>query len=209
MKSNYNDCLNRLLKDEGGYTNDPSDSGGPTNFGITLSDYRRYINNRGQAIDVKNMTVDQAKVIYKDKYWNALNCDTLPSGLDYTVFDYAVNSGLGRPRKALQQFKDETGVQLIEAINNERTTFLRDISGGKNAKFLKGWLARVKRVNDYSLVLAKKKDNTTGPVVGAGTIGIGATISHYWHDYQSVIIISTMVLAAAIAIAVHYYRNKK
>ena len=46
MKSNYNDCLTRLLKDEGGYTNNPNDSGGPTNYGITLADYRKYINAR-------------------------------------------------------------------------------------------------------------------------------------------------------------------
>ena len=46
MKQNFNDCLNRLLKDEGGYTNDPNDNGGPTNFGITIADYRKYIDRK-------------------------------------------------------------------------------------------------------------------------------------------------------------------
>src|SRR6185312_9585820 len=145
MKNNYDDCLTRLLKDEGGYTNDKSDSGGPTNFGITLSDYRKYINSRGTAEDVRRMSVDQAKAIYRSKYWDALNCDNLPSGVDYTCFDYGVNSGLGRPRKALQRFKSLSGSNLINAINDERTAFLKAIGVGKNARFLKGWLNRVSR----------------------------------------------------------------
>jgi lysozyme family protein len=154
MKTNFNDCLTRLLKDEGGYSNDPSDSGGATNFGITIADYRKYINSSGTALDVRRMTVDEAKSIYKTKYWDALGCDQLPSGVDYTAFDYGVNSGLGRPRKALQKFKSLTGTKLIDAINDERIAFLQSISAGKNAKFLKGWLARVSRVRNYSKTLA-------------------------------------------------------
>src|SRR5260221_4249705 len=125
MKSNFNDCLTRLLKDEGGYTNDPIDPGGPTNFGITLTDYRKYIDSQGTANDVKNMRLDDAKTIYRTKYWNVLGCDQLSSGVDYTVFDYGVNSGLGRPRKALQRFNNLSGVALIDAINNERMAFLQ------------------------------------------------------------------------------------
>src|SRR6266852_2743100 len=159
MKSNFNDCLTRVLKDEGGYSNDPSDSGGATNFGITIADYRKYINSSGTSLDVKNMIVDQAKIIYKSKYWDALGCDSLPSGVDYTCFDYGVNSGLGRPRKALQKFKSLTGTKLIDAINDERTAFLQAIGVGKNAKFLKGWLARVSRVRNYSKSLVSIAPN--------------------------------------------------
>lgn len=206
MKSNYQNCLTRLLKDEGGYTNNKNDSGGPTNFGITLTDYRLYINSKGTAVDVKNMTVDQAKVIYKAKYWDAINGDTLPSGVDYTCFDYAVNSGLGRPRKALQRFKSKTGADLINAINDERTAFLQSIGVGKNAVFMNGWMARVARVRAYSLSLAK--DNSTGPVAGTGVMGLGASLAAYWHSHETAIIISAVVLAIAIGTAIHFYRNK-
>lgn len=206
MKQNYSNCLTRLLKDEGGYTNNPNDSGGPTNFGITLADYRLYINSKGKAVDVKNMTVDQAKVIYKAKYWDAINGDTLPSGVDYTCFDYAVNSGLGRPRKALQRFKSKTGVDLINAINDERTAFLQSIGVGKNAVFMKGWMARVARVRAYSLSLAK--DTSAGPIAGASTLGLGASLSAFWHGHETSIIIGSIVAAIAIGTAIHFYRNK-
>lgn len=206
MKSNFNDCLNRLLKDEGGYTNDPNDSGGPTNFGITITDYRKYINPKGSANDVRNMTVSQAKTIYKSKYWDALDCDNLSSGVDYTCFDYGVNSGLGRPRKVLQRFKSLSGAELIDAINNERASFLRSIAGGKNAKFLDGWLSRVSRVRSYSKKLSQ--NNVTGPVTGGGLAGFGLAISQYWHTHETAIIIGSLVTAVIVGTLIHLYKNK-
>jgi len=170
MRSNFNDCLGRLLKDEGGYSNNPNDSGGPTNFGITLTDYRKYIKSTGTAVDVKSMSQSQAGTIYRSKYWDALNCDALESGVDYTVFDYGVNSGLGRPQKALQRFKGQTGTILIDSINNERTAFLEALAVGKNAVFRNGWLARVARVKNYSHYL-----NAQAP-----TSGILSYISNFF-----------------------------
>jgi lysozyme family protein len=209
MKQNYNDCLNRLLKDEGGYTNNPNDSGGPTNFGITLGDYKKYIDKNGTAVDVKNMTVAQAKAIYKPKYWDALGCDSLASGVDYMCFNYGVISGLGRPRKALQRFKSLKGSDLIDAIYNEQVTFFKSISGGKNAVFLKGWLARASRVKSYSHFLnANSKDNTTGPVAGGAVVGFGGAISQYWHSHETAIIIGAVLLAVLVGTIVHMYKNK-
>lgn len=205
MKANYQDCLNRLLKDEGGYTNHPLDPGGPTNFGITLTDYRKYINKNGVAEDVKNMSVTDAKSIYKSKYWDAINGDTLPSGVDYTCFDYAVNSGLGRPRKALQRFKSLSGTKLIDAINDERLAFLRGLSTFPT--FGKGWTRRVQGVRDYSKVLAKR-DATSGTAAGAGVAGIGVGLSQYFHNHEILIISSTVALAVIIGAAIYAYKNK-
>lgn len=210
MKQNYNDCLTRLLKDEGGYTNNPNDSGGPTNFGITLADYRKYINKSGTASDVKNMTVAEAKAIYKPKYWDALGCDSLESGVDYSVFDYGVNSGLGRPKKVLQRFGSKKGNDLIDAINDERMIFLQGIGSGKNSVFMAGWTARVKRVRSYSHFLNANppKDNSTGAIVGAGVLGFGASVSHFWHNHETSIIVCAVIAAFAIGTAIHYIRNK-
>ena len=88
--ANYDEALRRLLAHEGGYTNHPSDPGGPTNFGITIHDYRKYVKPNATAADVRAMTVDEAKAIYRAKYWNAQRCDGLPAGVDYSVFDYAL-----------------------------------------------------------------------------------------------------------------------
>ena len=102
-KWTYNEALRRLLAHEGGYTNHPSDPGGPTHLGITIHDYRKYVKPNATAADVKAMRLDDAKTIYRAKYWNAMRCDELPAGVDYCVFDYGVNSGIGRAPKVLQR----------------------------------------------------------------------------------------------------------
>ena len=101
--SNYDEALRRLLAHEGGYVNHPSDPGGPTNFGITLADYRRYRKSDATAADVRGMKIGDANAIYRAKYWNAQRCDQLPSGVDYSIFDYGVNSGTGRSGKVLRR----------------------------------------------------------------------------------------------------------
>lgn len=215
MKSNFDIVLPLLLKDEGGYCNDPGDNGGPTKYGITIHDVQLYIKKNATASDVKSLTLDEAKDIYKHKYWDSLDCDNLPSGVDYTVFDYGVNSGVGRPRKALQQFKSLSGSKLIDAINNERTAFLTSISDpsnpkyAHNTKFRAGWLARVNRVRTKSQQLVQKKDNVTGPAsAGAAGLTFFATISQYIHDHPYVVIASSVGGAILVGTLIHLYRNR-
>ncbi len=76
-----------VLAHEGGYVNDPADPGGETNMGIT----KRY----HPTVDIKNLTVDQAKSIYFTDYWVPAGCGSLPDGLDLMHFDCAVNEGVG------------------------------------------------------------------------------------------------------------------
>jgi lysozyme family protein len=101
--SSYDEALARLLVHEGGYSNHPSDPGGPTNWGITIRDARAYWKQDATASDVRNLPLAVAKSIYRSKYWAALACDELPAGVDYAVFDYGVNSGIGRAAKVLQR----------------------------------------------------------------------------------------------------------
>src|SRR5712692_3466786 len=101
--SSYDEALARLLVHEGGYSNHPSDPGGPTNWGITIHDARAYWKKDATASDVRNMPVEVAKDIYRSKYWGAMRCDELPAGVDYAIFDYGVNSGIGRAGKVLRR----------------------------------------------------------------------------------------------------------
>src|SRR6185369_1140049 len=161
--------------------------------------------------DVRDMSVEDAKAIYKARYWDSLNCDSLSSGVDYTVFDYGVHSGLGRPRKALGAFKSLSGTKLIEAINNERTAFLKDLVARKpqNEKFLKGWLNRVSRVNSYSLQLAGK-DNVSGPVAGtvAGGVVVASSFSSIFSQHPYLTVGLGIGLAIGIGLIVHLLKNK-
>lgn len=168
--SSYDQSLTRLLKDEGGYTNHPSDPGGPTNFGITLADARRYWKGNATADDVRAMPLSVARQIYRERYWNALRCDELPPGVDYAVFDYGVNSGVGRAGKVLRRvlkLSDRTSAvtddviaaasnanagDLVKAICAERLAFLKALK--TFPVFGRGWTARVNGVRTAALAMA-------------------------------------------------------
>src|SRR4051812_44971697 len=165
------ESIRRVLAREGGYVNPPSAPGGPTNFGITIADYRRYRKADATASDVRAMKVEEAKAIYREKYWRPIDCDELPSGLDYCAFDYAVNSGTGRVPKVLQRVlgisvtgrmddatlaatKKREPRALIEAICDERLRFLHGLKTW--GVFGAGWSTRVGEVRAAALALADK-----------------------------------------------------
>lgn len=170
--STYDESLRLVLKYEGGYTNHPADPGGPTNWGITINDARMYWKKNATAQDVKVMPLSVAKTIYKARYWDVLRCDELPPGLDYTIMDYGVNSGVGRSGKVLRRalgLPDNTSVvtdqviaavrkanitKLINFICSERMAFLRSLRTWPS--FGKGWTARVTAVRAHSLNMAGK-----------------------------------------------------
>lgn len=175
--STYDEALRRLLVSEGGYTNHPSDPGGPTNFGITLADFRKYIKPDATAADVRTMSVDQAKVIYRKCYWDAQRCDELSAGVDYSVFDYGVNSGVGRSGKVLRRvvgLPDNTSAVtdqvlayarvrdpkvLVAAICDERLAFLKSLRTWP--VFGRGWGTRVAEVRAVSLAMAGAAQRVT------------------------------------------------
>src|SRR5574338_200511 len=170
MKSTYDVCLPLLLAHEGGYTNHPRDPGGPTNFGITIFDYRKYVKPNATAADVRAMTVGEAKAIYRKRYWDVQRCDELPAGLDYAVFDYGVNSGIGRSGKVLRRLlklSDQSSavsddviaaarradaMTIVADICNERLRFLRSLRTWQI--FGAGWSRRVAEVKSTALALA-------------------------------------------------------
>lgn len=189
--SSYDEALKRLLVHEGGYSNHPSDPGGPTNWGITIHDYRRYVNLNATAADVRSMPVEVAKRIYRSKYWNALRCDELPAGVDYAVLDYGVNSGIGRAAKVLRRLvglasnssamTDEVvaavgrcdSKNLINAICDERLRFLHGLRTW--SVFGNGWGRRVREVRAAALAMSAKAPGkprpASKPVPGAAAKG--------------------------------------
>jgi lysozyme family protein len=170
MKADQAECIERVLVSEGGYSNHPADPGGPTNWGITLADARRYWKPGATAADVRAMPKAVAVSIYQGKYWDALNCDALAAGLDYSVFDYGVNSGIARAGKVLRRIVGITDADwqvtetvlaaiakrdpkvIIAALDDERMTFLRSLKTWP--VFGAGWGARVSAVKAASLNMA-------------------------------------------------------
>ncbi len=101
---NYQASLALLLAHEGGYSNNPRDPGGPTNKGITQAVYDAYRHDKGLASQsVKLITDAEVAAIYTARYWAKIDGDELPAGVDYALFDYAVNSGPSKAVKDIQR----------------------------------------------------------------------------------------------------------
>lgn len=173
MKQNENQVIKLVLESEGGYSNDAGDPGGPTMYGITIWDVRKYVKSDADADDVKRLTVDQAIEIYDKHYWDPSNGDDQPPGLDYTIIDYGVNSGIGRPPRVasallgieppattwrpdlMKAVRAADPQKLVDAMCDERLHFMHGIRGGDAwSRFGRGWGTRVGSVRKVSKELA-------------------------------------------------------
>jgi len=158
----YRPALSMVLAHEGGFVDHPKDPGGPTNQGITQRVYDAYRKLRGYAVQsVKYITALEVEEIYNKQYWQLVRGDMLPAGLDYAVFDFAVNSGVSRAVRYLQRLVevDDDGAlgnetllatyELAKANEEElvirycanRMAFLKSL--GTFPTFGKGWTRRV------------------------------------------------------------------
>ena len=102
MDSNFNNCLELLLVHEGGFVNDSRDNGGMTNLGVTIKTWEEWVGHPVSEKEMRRLTPLMVTPLYKRKYWDACRANELISGLDYCLFDVAVNSGPGRAIKLLQ-----------------------------------------------------------------------------------------------------------
>ncbi|RUW10551.1 hypothetical protein EOA46_14820, partial [Mesorhizobium sp. M1A.F.Ca.IN.022.05.2.1] len=102
MDRNFQRALSLVLKTEGGWSDNPADPGGATMKGVTLANFRRYVQANATKDDLRNITDAQLAVVYRKFYWDAVAGGQLPDGVDYAVFDFAVNSGAGRAARYLQ-----------------------------------------------------------------------------------------------------------
>lgn len=93
--ANFEQAFSRVIMIEGGYVNDPTDRGGETNYGIS----KRAFPN----VDIKNLTLEQAKDIYRKHYWDKMLADSFPQAIAEELFDTAVNMGVGAASKMLQR----------------------------------------------------------------------------------------------------------
>jgi len=104
MKVTFNEIIEVVLKHEGGYVNDPKDPGGETNFGVSKRAY--------PDVDMKTLTKEGAKDIYKRDYWDKNHCGDLPDELRHVYFDMCVNMGRGRATKIMQETANTKGADL-------------------------------------------------------------------------------------------------
>lgn len=187
MNENFNLFLTEVLKHEGGFVNDPRDAGGATNKGVTIANFRRYVKADATIDDLKKLTNEQAGIIYRRFYWDAVLAAELPSGLDIAMGDYAVNSGPGRPAKAIQKIvgvkvdgrigpetlkaiRARDAKDLIDALCDERLAFMKRAKNTKTGALLwptygNGWQKRVDAIRAKALSLVGKTTEEPKSVV--------------------------------------------
>ena len=161
MRENFESALASVLHHEGGYVHHPSDPGGRTNLGVTQRVWEEWV---GHEVDEKTMRALTPEIVgpmYKAKYWDKIKGDDLPAGVDYIVFDAAINSGPGRAAKWLQQTVGATpdgaigpgtlgkvaampADDIVEKYQQIRLEFLRSLPTWST--FGRGWGRRVQDV---------------------------------------------------------------
>lgn len=169
--SNFSKSLALVLEHEGGYVNHPKDPGGETNFGVTLAVYNAYRQRKGLAQkSVRSITKAEVAEIYRDQYWRTIHADDMASGVDYCLFDYAVNSGPGRAAKEAQRAlgvkvdgiigmntvaaaNAADDAKLINDVCDRRMRFLKSLRTWKT--FGKGWARRVEGVRAAALAMVE------------------------------------------------------
>lgn len=147
---NFDLAFDRLISHEGGYVNHPDDPGGETKWGISKRSYPQ--------LNIKALTRDDAKVIYRRDFWERIKGDTLPDGVAYQLFDFAVNSGIDT---TIRYFQRALGVaddghfgpasaaaaakatesDMIMNLNAERLEFMSKLTVWPT--FGKGWARRI------------------------------------------------------------------
>lgn len=171
VANNQQAALARVLAHEGGNADDPHDPGGRTSRGVTQRVYDAWRRGRDQrARDVFLASMAEVRAIYLEQYWHRVRADELPAGLDYAVFDAAVNSG---PVQAVKWLQRDLGVKVdgvvgqvtlaaararqdvagvISAVCARRMAFLKQLRTWR--RFGAGWTRRVADVERMAIAMS-------------------------------------------------------
>lgn len=146
----FDDAFNRLIGNEGGYTDGKGDPGGETNWGISKRSY--------PDLDIKKLTREDARAVYLRDFWNRIHADELFDGVAYQTFDFAVNSGIETAVRYLQRAvgvaddghwgkisraaaASQSESDSIMRLNAERLDFMTRLNNWPNAS--RGWARRI------------------------------------------------------------------
>ena len=168
MQNNFQECLELVLKSEGGWVNNPQDPGGETNLGVTKRVWEEYV---GHPVDsLKKLTKEDVAPLYEQKYWRPCYGEVLPRGLGYLCFSFGINAGCGRSVKLLQQslglipdgiigprvmqkLRESNIADVIKGFSESRREYYKSLK--TFPIFGKGWIARTDREEQEALMMAK------------------------------------------------------
>ena len=168
MQGNFKECLDLVLKSEGGWVNNPNDPGGETNLGVTKRVWEEYVGHPVESL--KKLTKEDVAPLYEQKYWRPCYGEVLPRGLDLLSFSMGVNAGTGRSVKLLQSsfgcvpdgvigpktrelISASNSATLIAKFSETRREYYRSLK--TFPIFGKGWLNRVDKEESEALNMVK------------------------------------------------------
>ena len=152
MQTNFDACLEVILRAEGGFVDDPHDPGGATNRGVTIATLSAYFGRPATLAEVRDLTRDTAARIYETDYWRPAGCDTLPAGLDLVVFDAAVNCGDARALAFLKRAGGGDTAARIRSYQAASLTFHKSLATW--SRYGHGWSARLASTQARALLMA-------------------------------------------------------
>jgi lysozyme family protein len=166
MIENWDKSFDMVIAHEGGFTNDERDPGnklpdgrkGSTMLGCTQANWEKYIGHTVTQDDMKALKKEDVKPLYKRDYWDAVRGDDLPAGVDYAVFDFAINAGPAAARKMIQKalgvtadgsigpatmkaIQEAEGKELLDKFSHSKEAFYKSLPTFQT--YGKGWLKRV------------------------------------------------------------------
>lgn len=151
---NFDEAFEKLIGNEGGYSNNPADPGGETMYGVTA----RVARSHGYMGQMKDLTLDRAKDIYRISYWDSVRASELPDEVRFDVFDASVNSGPGQAVRFLQRATGvaddgKLGPQTMRAVKSMDPQLMDKRLNGYRLRFMcelktwpsfgRGWAARI------------------------------------------------------------------
>ena len=159
MKENFDCSFAFVLGSEGGFSDNPADPGGMTNLGVTKRSWEAFVGHEVSEAEMSALTSKGVTDFYHQGYWDLADCDQMPAGVDYMLFDFAVNAGVKPAIKVMQKAvgavpDGSIGIRTLAAISScpeplnafsdAKKEYYRSL---KNFPiFGKGWLKRVDEV---------------------------------------------------------------
>lgn len=157
--SDFDLAFERTIGHESGYVNDPQDPGGETKWGISKRSY--------PGVDIRNLTRDGARAIYQLDFWDRIHASSMPDGVAFQLFDFALNSGIETAVRYLQRaigvaddghfgpvsraaLSAMSESDLIMRLNAERLDFMSRLANWPHAG--KGWARRIAQNLRYGAV---------------------------------------------------------
>lgn len=152
MQQNLEAALTEIFGAEGGFQRDPRDPGNYTPAGVLVGTKYGISAKSYPQLDIAHLTVAQAAAIYRRDFAAPIGFASLPTGVDLSVLDCAVNSGPGRARALYSATRRDHALDTIPAFNDARRSFLRGLKAFRT--YGTGWLKRVARIEAVSMAWA-------------------------------------------------------